>query len=178
MNEWVVGIVSGVLSGAIVSAVFYTLAGRDLRKKREEVQQASERSLEALSHVLEDFAAAPRMGAQDVKGESNRDRVGKGMKRASMAGTAPTAEIPVQKTDTFTSREEIAERSSGVVKKYFARKGFGFISRPNEPDLFFHRSEVAEHETLSRGDRVEFDMDETEPGKWRAMNVVPRKESG
>ncbi|MFK8114335.1 MAG: cold-shock protein [Rubripirellula sp.] len=48
--------------------------------------------------------------------------------------------------------------SQGVIKKLVSDKGFGFISRDDGNDLFFHRSAVegVDFDTLREGQNVEF----------------------
>jgi cold shock protein len=48
--------------------------------------------------------------------------------------------------------------AQGVIKKLVSDKGFGFISRSDGNDLFFHRSAVegVDFDTLREGQKVEF----------------------
>lgn len=39
MDQWLVGIVSGIISGLLVSGGFYWMAGRDLRKRSTEIKK-------------------------------------------------------------------------------------------------------------------------------------------
>ena len=51
--------------------------------------------------------------------------------------------------------------SSGIVKWFSQRKGYGFISRDGEEDVFVHFASVQESdggEGLEEGDEVEFDI--------------------
>ncbi len=61
---------------------------------------------------------------------------------------------------------------------YIARlredRGFGFITQPdklNEPDIFFHFSNVRNPDAIQVGARVDFDLEDTPRGK-AARNVV------
>ena len=55
----------------------------------------------------------------------------------------------------------------GVVKWFDARKGFGFIVDPNaKKDIFVHFSSIEGEgfKTLKDGDRVEFEMSDSDRG--------------
>lgn len=61
----------------------------------------------------------------------------------------------------------------GTVVKFDSERGFGFIRMANQPDdVFVHVSDVAERHELVQGQRVTFELTETEKGP-RAVNVVP-----
>lgn len=74
---------------------------------------------------------------------------------------------------TFNPREIVV--SSGTVKWFNEKKGFGFIT-PDEggDDLFVHHSKIDMQgfRTLKEGQRVEFDVTAGEKGKV-AINVKP-----
>ncbi len=61
----------------------------------------------------------------------------------------------------------------GVVKWFSDRKGFGFIEQQNGQDLFVHHSaiDMAGFRTLNEGDRVSFEIEETDRGP-KAKNVI------
>lgn len=61
----------------------------------------------------------------------------------------------------------------GTVKWFNDRKGYGFISRVNGKDVFVHFSNIAQEgfKSLKEGDKVSFDVQETERG-LQAVNVV------
>jgi len=68
---------------------------------------------------------------------------------------------------------------SGVCKKWFAERGFGFIERtpkdPAEGDIFVHFSGISQsgRKSLNIGENVTFDMgSDIKSGKPRAENVV------
>lgn len=65
--------------------------------------------------------------------------------------------------------------TTGRVKWFDERKGFGFIEREGGKDLFVHfRSIVGDgFRTLVDGQAVEFEIDEGDKGP-QAVNVVPR----
>lgn len=61
----------------------------------------------------------------------------------------------------------------GTVKWFNDSKGFGFLSREGGPDVFVHHSAIQANgfRTLSEGDRVRFDIEESPKGP-RAANVT------
>jgi CspA family cold shock protein len=63
--------------------------------------------------------------------------------------------------------------SDGTVKWFDEKKGFGFISSANGPDIFVHYTNIAGDgfRTLAEGDLVEFDVVKGEKGP-KAENVV------
>lgn len=60
----------------------------------------------------------------------------------------------------------------GTVKWFSNEKGYGFISRPDGPDVFVHYSAIDEDgfKTLEEGQQVEFDIVEGARGP-QAANV-------
>lgn len=67
--------------------------------------------------------------------------------------------------------------ATGTVRRLMQYRGFGFIARRGEPDLFFHFSAVAPgigfDESL-HGRRVEFDVEhDKRSGRLQAVNVRP-----
>ena len=67
----------------------------------------------------------------------------------------------------------MAERTIGTVKWFNSTKGFGFIERENEKDVFVHYSEInaTGYRTLEEGQRVEFTVVDGQKGP-QAQNVV------
>jgi CspA family cold shock protein len=63
--------------------------------------------------------------------------------------------------------------SEGKVKWFNTRKGYGFVSTVDGPDIFVHYSSISGkgYRTLAEGDSVSFDIVEGEKG-LRAENVV------
>lgn len=62
------------------------------------------------------------------------------------------------------------ERERGTVKWFNATKGFGFIGRPNKPDVFCHFSaiDMDGYKSLKEGDSVEFSVTQGEKGPQAA----------
>lgn len=63
--------------------------------------------------------------------------------------------------------------AEGVVKWFNADKGFGFIEREGEPDVFAHFSAIQGEgfKTLEEGQAVSFDIEEGPRGA-QAANIV------
>ena len=61
---------------------------------------------------------------------------------------------------------------NGIVKWFSNRKGFGFIEQEEGGDIFVHHSAITMegYRTLSEGERVSFDVEETDRGP-AAKNV-------
>jgi len=53
----------------------------------------------------------------------------------------------------------------GTIKWYNARKGYGFIQGEDEKDVFVHRSAVPDGTYLNEGDKVEYEVEETDKGQ-------------
>ena len=66
--------------------------------------------------------------------------------------------------------------STGKVKWFNRKKGFGFITPDNSSeDLFVHRSEIKTtgNATLEEGQQVQYDIGQGQKGRPCATNVVP-----
>jgi CspA family cold shock protein len=65
--------------------------------------------------------------------------------------------------------------TTGRVKWFDAKKGFGFIEQEDGDDVFVHfRAIVSEgYNTLDEGQEVEFELEDGEKGP-QAANVVPK----
>ena len=68
----------------------------------------------------------------------------------------------------------MAERVTGTVKWFNDAKGFGFIERPNDSDVFVHYSALGGDgfRSLSEGQQVEFEVVQGQKGP-AAEAVVP-----
>ncbi|CAN0892499.1 Cold shock domain-containing protein 3 [Linum grandiflorum] len=68
-----------------------------------------------------------------------------------------------------------SKRSTGIVKWFSARKGFGFVA-PDDggEDLFVHQTSIRSEgfRTLSDGQPVEFSVDYAEDGRSKAVEVA------
>jgi CspA family cold shock protein len=62
--------------------------------------------------------------------------------------------------------------AQGIVKWFNDRKGYGFISQEDGNDVFVHFSSINSpgYKTLAEGDRVDFDIEESDRGP-EAKNV-------
>ncbi len=67
----------------------------------------------------------------------------------------------------------MAEREIGTVKWFNSTKGFGFIERENEKDVFVHYSEIDDtgYRSLEEGQRVEFTVVDGDKGP-QAQKVI------
>ena len=63
--------------------------------------------------------------------------------------------------------------AEGVVKWFSDQKGFGFIEREDDKDVFVHHSAIigSGFKTLAEGDRVTFDVEQGTKGP-AAKNVT------
>jgi len=52
----------------------------------------------------------------------------------------------------------------GTVKWYNSRKGYGFIEGEDGKDVFVHRTALPEGIFLDEGDKVEYEIEDTDKG--------------
>ena len=64
-------------------------------------------------------------------------------------------------------------REQGIVKRFYADRGFGFIGRTGDQDVFFHIHDVVFRgdEVVQEGGRVEFSLTADQIGRERASGV-------
>lgn len=64
-------------------------------------------------------------------------------------------------------------REQGLIKRFYADRGFGFIGRTGKQDVFFHIHDVVFRgdEVVQEGGRVEFSLTLDQIGRERASGV-------
>ena len=65
----------------------------------------------------------------------------------------------------------MADREKGTVKFFNRDKGYGFIEREGEKDIFVHKNSVRNIQSLHDGDKVEFTITKGNKGP-QADDVV------
>lgn len=65
--------------------------------------------------------------------------------------------------------------TTGKVKWFDSKKGFGFIEHEEKDDVFVHFREIKTdgYKTLKEGQEVEFQLEDGEKGP-QAVNVIPK----
>jgi CspA family cold shock protein len=68
----------------------------------------------------------------------------------------------------------MSDRVTGTVKWFNSKKGFGFIEREDEPDVFVHYTAIQTEgfRTLEEGQQVEFSVEEGPKGPQASEVVV------
>lgn len=92
-----------------------------------------------------------------------------------LTADAPSAGGGERERPARARRELTGERTTGEVKFFNGSKGFGFIKRDDGgADCFVHISalERAGFHALNEGDRVEFDIEVDDRGKYSAVNLA------
>ncbi len=93
-----------------------------------------------------------------------------------IVGEHLTADAPSAAEKPARARRQLTgERASGEVKFFNSSKGFGFIKRDDGgADCFVHISalERAGMHSLNEGDRVDFDIEVDDRGKYSAVNLA------
>jgi len=69
--------------------------------------------------------------------------------------------------------KEVCALAEGIVKWFSGKKGYGFIERGEESDVFVHYTSIdmPGFKTLNEGERVQFDVEDSDRGPV-AKNVV------
>jgi CspA family cold shock protein len=60
----------------------------------------------------------------------------------------------------------MADRQNGTVKFFNSEKGYGFIQRDGEKDIFVHVRQVKKAADLREGDKVTFGVDQGPRGPF------------
>ncbi len=58
----------------------------------------------------------------------------------------------------------------GTIKWYNTRKGYGFILGEGGKEIFLHRSAVPQELSLNEGDKVEYEVEDSDRGP-KAINI-------
>lgn len=58
----------------------------------------------------------------------------------------------------------------GTIKFYNTNKNYGFITKTNNTDIFYHKSDINNLETLKEGDKVQFEIGKGKKGE-KAINI-------
>ena len=71
---------------------------------------------------------------------------------------------------------EQTETQTGIVTKFDAARGYGFIeSDSSGRGIFFHHTNIVMegYRTIDAGAPVEYSVERTDDGRWKAVNVTP-----
>ena len=67
------------------------------------------------------------------------------------------------------------EREQGLIKRFYADRGFGFIGRTGAQDVFFHVSDVKSGAEIREGSPVAFEITLDQLGRQRASGIAEVK---
>jgi len=70
--------------------------------------------------------------------------------------------------------DEPSASGSGTIRSFLAEKGFGFIARYGEPDVFFHVTDLVDGQVaVEIGQKVRFELQPSarKPGAFVAVRV-------
>lgn len=71
--------------------------------------------------------------------------------------------------------KEVKVTTKGTVTKWLSMRGYGFIKCEDGKEVFVHNSEIQGKSSLSEGEKVEFEVQESGRGP-RAVKVKPISE--
>jgi len=83
--------------------------------------------------------------------------------------------VPIQPSYISAPASTIVQpKPTGSVKKWFNKKGFGFITKSDGSDVFVHHSSIKAQgrASLEIGESVEFNILKGDDGREKAMNVT------
>eukprot|EP00343_Euplotes_focardii_P012254 CAMPEP_0205833938 /NCGR_PEP_ID=MMETSP0206-20130828/50397_1 /ASSEMBLY_ACC=CAM_ASM_000279 /TAXON_ID=36767 /ORGANISM="Euplotes focardii, Strain TN1" /LENGTH=417 /DNA_ID=CAMNT_0053140719 /DNA_START=33 /DNA_END=1282 /DNA_ORIENTATION=+ len=169
----------------------------DAEDKEETPEEAPEEAVEAPATEeaapaeSADAEAAEAAPAGDEAAPAGDEAAPAGDEAAPAGGAAPAGdeaapaaaadEVSVAEAAPAPAEEAPAEpvptpgKTLGTCKWFDAKKGFGFIFRPNGDDVFVHQSCVEcrpGFKGLADAEKVEFDVNTEENGRLRAVNVT------
>ena len=81
----------------------------------------------------------------------------------------------VQEVSKTKLNKEVKYMTIGTVARWMGDRGFGFIKCEDGKEVFVHNSDIEGKNSLSEGEKVEFEVTEGPKGP-RAANVKPISE--
>jgi CspA family cold shock protein len=113
----------------------------------------------------EDVFVHVRALAEGLTGLAEGDRVAYGVIRGDKGPQARDLRVVQSPARTAPPKSAPARGGEGVVARYDADRGFGFITPDTGgPDLFVHMSVVSGAEPLQKGERVRFKVRQSDRG--------------
>jgi len=81
--------------------------------------------------------------------------------------------VEVIKVNTKPGKDQAYERVQATVKFYDRAKGFGFIKRPDKPDIYISGNQLIKDgiDKLRPDEKIEFDLVPVEGKGGRAINI-------